>query len=120
MVADRTKRIAELNDQLRARVGIPQFGGGVPGKVVITQGINALSPEEQIVVWFAVNHYDEFDEGNDPHGEHDFGSIEISGVGKIFWKIDYYEDASCQYGSEAPEDPERSFRVLTIMRAEEY
>jgi hypothetical protein len=57
---------------------------------------------------------------NDPHGEHDFGAFYINGVGKISWKIDYYADASCAWGSEDPSDAARCYRVLTIMRAEEY
>lgn len=120
MSADRAKRIAELNDQLRARIGIPQFGSGVPGRVLCTPGISALAPEDQIKLWFAVNRYDAFDEDNNPYGERDFGCIDLNGAGKVFCKIEYYEDESCEYGSPTPEDPERSYRVLTIMLAEEY
>ena len=39
---------------------------------------------------------------------------------KIVWKIDYYADKSCRFGSEDPSDPAQSFRVLTIMLAPEY
>jgi hypothetical protein len=56
--------------------------------------------------------YSEFTDG------HDFGSIEIDGE-TYFWKIDYY-DLAMQFGSESPEDPEQTTRVLTIMRADEY
>jgi len=120
MSADRAKRIAELNDQLRARVGIPSFGSSVPGRVVFTRGIGALSPEDQITIWFAINQYNDFDEGDNPYGERDFGSIDLENVGKVFWKISYYEDDTCEYGSPSPQDPEQSYRVLTIMLAEEY
>jgi len=120
MSDDRTKRIAELNDQLRARVGLPSFGASVPGTIVMTRGICSLPPDIQIDIWFAVNRYDDFKEGDNPYGERDFGCLDIHGAGKIFWKIDYYEDVSCEYGAQYPEDPSRSHRVLTIMLAEEY
>ena len=59
-----------------------------------------------------------FDEGNDPHHEHDFGKIEVVG-NEIFWKIDYY-DKTMDNGSEDPADPSKTSRVLTIMLASEY
>jgi len=87
---------------------------------MMTRGICQLPPETQLEIWFAVNHYDDFSEGNDPYGEHDFGSVDIIGVGKIFWKIDYYANAKCDAGCPDPADADNSFRVLTIMLAEEY
>ena len=55
---------------------------------------------------------------NDPHREHDFGSFEIEGE-TYFFKIDYYA-LDMIGGSEDPADPEKTTRVLTIMRADEY
>ena len=121
--ARKAERIAALNDALRSRVGVPVFlGPGEPrlGTVMMTRGIMALAPETIINVWAAVRRFDNFTGDNDPYGEHDFGAIEIEGVGKIFWKVDYYADETCEYGSEDPDDPLKSFRVLTILRAEEY
>jgi hypothetical protein len=120
MSADNTTRIAELNDQLRNRVGVPVFGSGVPGTIMMTRGIMSLRPEQIIHVWATVRDQSTFTEGNDPYGEHDFGSADIAGAGKIFWKIDYYADENCNAGCEDPSDPEKSYRVLTIMLAEEY
>jgi hypothetical protein len=114
------QQIAALNDEFRARVGVPVFDPRVPGLVLMTRGIGALSPADQIAVWFKVCDFDAFTPDNDPHGEHDFGAITLAGVGKIFWKIDYYADASMTYGSEDPADLAKTFRVLTIMLAEEY
>lgn len=115
------KRIAELNDQLRARIQMPVFGKAFPpGAFYLTQGVAALGPEAQIIISAMVRNYDAFDEGNDPYGERDFGSIDTYFGGRIFWKISYYADDRCATGSEDPSDPAKCFRVLTIMLAEEY
>ena len=117
-----TKAIAALNDRFRKRIGISFFG--VPpfaGTFVCTAGIAALPPEAQIAIWFAVRDFDDFDEGNDPSGERDFGTIILPGVQeKIFWKIDYFADSTCTTGTEQPSDDQRSFRLQTIVLASEY
>jgi hypothetical protein len=120
--ADRSRRIATLNDQLRARVGLPCLNGrGAPrGLAVITRGIVELPPGNIAAICSRVRAFSEFDEHNDPYGEHDFGAFGVLGVGKVYWKIDVYADETCQWGAEHPDDPERSFRVITIMLAEEY
>jgi hypothetical protein len=117
-----TRRIAELNDQLRARVGLPCLNGrGAPrGLAVITRGIVELPPGSIAAICSRVRAFSEFDEHNDPYGEHDFGAFDVIGVGRVFFKIDVYADETCQDGSEHPDDPEHSFRVITIMLAEEY
>jgi hypothetical protein len=120
MSADKTSRIAELNDQLRNRIGIPVFGECVPGTITMTRGIMSLSPEQIIHVWAGVRNQSVFTKGNDPYGEHDFGSLDLDGISKVFWKIDYYANKHCNAGCEDPSDPTKSYRVLTIMLAEEY
>lgn len=107
----KTKRIAELNDLARTAMGIG-------GKLVQTEGINALAAEDQSRIRERVELFSEFTPDNDPYGEHDFGSFPHNGE-KIMWKIDYY-DKAIEYGSEHPEDPSQTTRVLTIMLAEEY
>jgi hypothetical protein len=117
---NRSARIAALNDQFRKGVGLPPPAGGdgVPGQAFMTAGINALSPEQLQQVLAKVRDFDEFTEDNDPYGEHDFGAFTLAGVGKIFWKFDYY-DQPLEFGSEDPADPTVTQRVLTIMLAEE-
>ncbi len=117
MRGERAKRIAELNDRLRAALGICC---GVPGMAVITRGVAALDEIVKVRVLRAVRTFDAFKEDNDPYREHDFGSIEVEGAGKIFWKIDYYSDEDCEMGSPDPTSTDLSYRVLTIMLAEEY
>lgn len=92
----------------------------IPGRKFATAGIFALPIEMQLVIWAKVGAFDDFTEGNDPYGEHDFGGFEVPGAGRIFWKVDYYADRTMQQGSEAPNDTTRSYRVLTVMRASEY
>jgi hypothetical protein len=109
------QRIAALNDLARTAMG-------VASKLVQTSGINALPPADQSAIREAVEKFDAFNPSNDPHGERDFGSISMALDGlavKVYWKIDYY-DKKCEYGSEHPEDPAQTTRVLTIMLAEEY
>ena len=117
---DQASKIAVLNDYFRMNFLIPSQRR-VPGQIVCTSGISALPMETQSRIWLDVIRFNAFTEDNDPHGEHDFGAFEVNGVAeKIFWKIDYYADASCTFGSEDPSDITRCFRVLTIMLASDY
>ena len=103
-------RIRALNDAFRST-----FGGG---KVMMTSGVDALPDMVKCAALHEVAIFDAFNEDNDPHGEHDFGSFELCSR-KFFWKIDYY-DTECRHGSEDPTDPRKTTRVLTLMLAEEY
>jgi hypothetical protein len=107
---DKTRRIRELNNAFRK-----SFCGG---QVTVTAGVHALPPYTKARVLEAVRTFDKFDDGNDPHGEHDFCSFEVGGE-TYFAKMDYYDLAVC-HGSEDPSDPTKTTRVLTIMRADEY
>ncbi|EJT04948.1 DUF3768 domain-containing protein [Rhizobium sp. CCGE 510] len=108
----RNLRIRLLNDQLRAFPFPPR------GQMVFTRGVAALPGDDLGEVLHQVQTFDAFSPDNDPHGEHDFGSFEHSGV-RYFWKIDYY-DLEKTYGSPNPADPSVTCRVLTVMRADEY
>ena len=88
------------------------------GLVTMTAGVNALPSDVKALVIRRVATFAAFTLENDPHGEHDFGAVELSGR-RFFWKIDYY-DREQRYGSDDPADPEQTTRVLTIMLAEEY
>lgn len=111
MTNEKTRRIAELNDQCRKALGLA-------GRLVQTQGISALPPEDQSAIRERVERFDAFTPDNDPHGERDFGAFEHEGR-RVFWKIDYY-DPTLTSGSEDPSDPKQTTRVLTIMLASEY
>lgn len=106
-----TAKIAELNDLCRTAMG-------VAGKVFQTPGISNMPLVAQSAIREQVEKFNKFTKGNDPYGEHDFGSFDYNG-NEIFWKIDYY-DSTLTYGSEDPSDPKKTTRVLTIMLASEY
>jgi len=108
--ADHADSIRVLNDNFRST-----FMGG---KVLLTPGVSELPLDLKASVLLSVRDFKNFDEDNDPHREHDFGSFELADQ-TIFWKIDYY-DGDCRSGSEDPSDPSKTTRVLTIMLASEY
>ncbi len=105
-------KIRELNDSFRKH---ENFGG----RVVLTSGVANLEGEEIRDIYKHVISFDDFNEKNDPHGEHDFGAFENKGS-KFFWKIDYYDKNDMESGSEDPSNPEKTCRVLTVMFASEY
>ena len=102
--------IAKLNDEFRETLN--------GGRVVYTAGVNALGEEKVSAVLEKVRTFDAFTEDNDPYGEHDFGAFDFEGQ-RFFWKIDYY-DTKFEYRSPDPADPSKTFRVLTVMLADEY
>lgn len=111
MNAPITLSLRDRNDRLRTTF--------IGGRVLHTAGIAELAVEDQIRVFHAVQHHNAFTEENDPHGEHDFGVIELPGIPTVFWKIDYY-NRDLSMGSENPEDPNVTSYVLTIYLASEH
>jgi hypothetical protein len=91
---------------------------GIGGRLV-PEEICALPEEDQSAIREKVERFDAFTQDNDPYGERDFGVFDYEGVGKIFWKIDYYAPDLMRH-SDDPSDPRKTVRVLTIMLAEEY
>ena len=120
-------RIARLNDLARRAMG-------VACTAIATVGFRSLSASDQSCVRELIETYDAFDEGNNTHGERDFGTIYQLACGRwtterprlrddeherVFWKFDYY-DRDLQFGSEDAANPAVTRRVLTIMLADEY
>jgi hypothetical protein len=123
MTNSTTHRIAELNDRFRKATGSSDPAGMSLGKKVMTSGIGDLGLIATVEIAERVAAFDSFTADNDPHAEHDFGSLNYDG-NRIFWKLDYYDRASFgtghDMGSEDPSDPSTTLRVLTIMLASEY
>ncbi len=102
---ERSIIIAEDNDMFRKNN---------PASYLITAG--ALNHCDIANVIYAVRDFSDFNEDNDPYGEHDFGSFKVDGQ-KLFWKIDYYDSEHRGYCDPLANECRR---VLTIMLAEEY
>ena len=103
-------RIAAVNDAFRANP--------VLGTFVLTAGIRNNSSENIANIISKVRNFNDFNEGNNPYGERDFGAFDFKGQ-KIFWKIDYY-DRNFEFASPDAADPTVTNRVLTVMYADEY
>ena len=109
-----TDKIAKRNDIFR------KFVFQKPcalGKVFLTRGFNAIDKLQQDEAYAKVKEFSEFTEDNDPHKEHDFGSVVIISGKKLFWKIDYYADDNCEFGTVHSAE---AYLILTLMLAEEY
>ncbi len=107
---EKKERIRLLNDLLRET--------GMGGQTFITPRVQALSDIDQTRLVSLVRKFTEFTAYGDPHGEHDFGVVELNGS-SYCWKIDYY-DKKLEYGSENPADPNVTERVMTILHTCEY
>lgn len=106
----RAEAIATLNDRLR------KCGKG--GQLMVTRGVLGLQGYDAGELLDALAAYNDFDADNDPHGERDFGDIQVFGT-DLLWKIDYY-DLALEYGSSDPADERVTTRVLTVMLEREY
>src|ERR671924_668630 len=102
-MADKTRRIRELNDAFRKSMARDVF---------LTRGVADLPSDVKATAIRRVATFDAFTADNDPYGEHDFGSFDLAGH-KFFFKIDYYAP-DMEHGSEDPSDPDQRRRVLTI------
>ena len=102
--------IATLNDKFRKSF--------IGGEVLLSAGIAAMSSEDKANIVALVQNFNDFNEGNDPYYERDWGSFDYKDE-KILWKIDYY-DLNHKYMSEDPSNPDITNRVLTIMTVYEF
>lgn len=111
--------IAEQNDAFRtASCGISGVDPVPNGRFVITRGIHAEGPEFQFAALQKIAAFNDFGMSADPYGWHEMGEIEVFQK-RVWWKIDLY-DENYAYGSEAPHDPEKTRRVLTVLFPSEY
>ena len=76
-------KIALLNDAFRTTL--------TGGTVLLSVGVQALPDMVKAAAIRKVVYFDDFNEGNDPYGEHDFGSFELCNR-RFFWKIDYFDE----------------------------
>ena len=111
--------IAEINDRFRKEI-LTKPEKRKDGRLFLTQGVAALDPDTRMLILAKVRAFSTFNADNDPYEEHDFGSVEVTNFGKVykvFLKIDYYQDADMNYGTE---DRVNAYRALMVMLASEY
>ena len=107
---EKTNRIRKLNDVLRV--------AGIGGEVVCTRALANLSESIRHEVFLKIRQFEDFNERNDPYKEHDCASLDHEGEQYMF-KVDYYDQEKL-HGSEAPENPNVTSRVMTVLMASEY
>lgn len=110
LAMSRSEQIRTINDRCRKH-----FLGCT---LLLTPCVQELDDLQRTALLQAVRDFNQFDADNDPHHEHDFGSILFDGR-TWFFKFDYY-DESLRVGSEDPSNVEKTRRVLTVMAASEY
>lgn len=110
------KLIAKHNDLLR------QTGNPMVGQLYMTSGVCDLSRKIRGEALSKLKSFDfsTQEAGINPYEENDFGSIETSDGSGFFFKINYYDRNDRDYGSSAPEDLSRTYRVLILMLKSEY
>jgi hypothetical protein len=106
-------KIQELNDKAR---NWQTSESNV--QYLFTSMVDELPVENKLELLHLISDFNDFDEDNDPYGEHDFVSVEYNGE-TYFFKIDYY-DLDMEHGSEDPADDSKTMRVCTLMHSSEY
>jgi len=113
--------IGRHNDAFRSNFGACHVDGDlIDGKVRMTQGIVQVSDLERTQIIQSVVTFSEFRDEIDPLAEHCFGTCVHPTAGKIIWSIQYFADEKCEHQIEVDENSSKIYRVLTIMRADEY
>ncbi|WP_341369118.1 DUF3768 domain-containing protein [Yoonia sp. BS5-3] len=70
--AERAKVIADHNDRFRNTWGADFT---IPGQIVMTRAVAALSPAWMARLMQAIQQFSDFTEDNDPYGDHSFGAV---------------------------------------------
>ena len=110
--------IARQNDRWRRAVCTTPPGmtgpDGLTGRVLFTRAVAARGPLFPLLCLAKIAGHETFDPEDDPDGRHDFGAVNVDGV-RVWFKIDLYADERMEWGTERPDDPSRTYRVMTVM-----
>ncbi len=110
------EKIARLNDRLRQ-------GDTQLGEIRITRTVKALPHEQQQKLLQLVREFNSFESDNNPYGERDFLTLKLDQQ-NYFFKIDYFDRQAWlnnrEVASASPEDPDRTWRVATLMHSDDY
>lgn len=107
---DTTARIRQLNDHLRTT--------HTGGRIMLSAGMRALDGATINQIIQSIAQFSDFNERNDPYGEHDCAIIKVEDV-NVLWKIDYYDETLTLHSPD-PTDDNVTLRILTVMLADEY
>lgn len=111
-------RIAAQNDAFRRHVCLAApYGTGDPGlhgRLVASAAVGAAGIGFLQGCLDRIGRLETFPAENDPDGHHDFGSVEVFGT-VVWFKIDLYDAEDMTHGSEAPDDPAKTYRVMTVL-----
>lgn len=100
--------IAEKNDYLRKKIPLLP----PPHRFIMTAGFQEMALEDVSEILRKLKEFKNFEEGNDPYGEHDFVAVEHKGE-KYFLKIDCLD-------KDLEHHKKDGIRVMTLMNAREY
>ena len=109
-----TAEIARQNDLFRRSILTTGRCPSLAGQACVTASLAHRANLPQIMEAIATAGDEAFTPDIDPEGGHDFGRVEIDGE-RIWFKIDYYGDANCAWGSDDPSNPAQTFRLLTVL-----
>ena len=110
--------VAAQNDKFRRNIAMEGETDVPDGRVVITNGVEEQGPAFVVEALRKIAAFDDFTDDCDPDGWHTMGAVEVGPL-SVWFKIDLY-DPEYRYGSDAPTDPARTRRVLTVLFPHEW
>jgi hypothetical protein len=108
------EQLARMNDAARMSMIIHKTNvlvDKIMCRFVLTSTVADLPIDKLETLLHEVGKFNSFTPENDPHGEHDFGKVELDG-NRYFFKFDYYDASIRAFGHEN--------HVMTIMAASDY
>jgi hypothetical protein len=85
-------------------------------RIIFSEIVADMADEKREQLITLVRNFTEFNEENDPNGEHDFGRVKLDSK-DYFFKIDYL-DSDWHYGVDPLE--QKPNRVMTLMSSKEW
>jgi Protein of unknown function (DUF3768) len=103
-LSETTEQIRAAYDKLRTT--------GEGGSMYQTDGFASLPEADRQLAISKIRLFNDFTPENDPHGEHDFGSVKVNGV-RIYFKCE-------THGILHMNGKVKKQRMMTVMLADEY
>ncbi len=109
---EKSMQIAKLNDDLRINGHVRN------GRVIAVGSLVQADETLRNKVVAVMREFKDFNDDNDPYGEHDFGAFEVDGE-QFMFKIDYFA-LDEETASEHPEDQASTMRICSVFFARDY